>query len=200
MPGKRAKQEQRCSLDIQVSRSFIRQLFTTANEFDVNKNGLYDGRSGCINVWCSPDDKPSYWNVEVTKGGLDFPREYVGGLSWDWLSDDLASLYIHATPYALLEHARKQRQELSKEAWQSICDWLKAKAQELIRLAQLQPDTIGSRCPFCEFLLPTDHLLNDLLAHIVQEHQVRTLEVVLKDRPLLVTDRGVFELRSVERF
>ena len=73
MPRKLPKQEQRWSLDMQVSRSFIRQLLKTASEFDLNKDGLYDGRSGCVNIWASQDDKPSCWSVEVTKGDFDFP-------------------------------------------------------------------------------------------------------------------------------
>jgi hypothetical protein len=200
MRHKQNYQEQPWSLDMQVSRSFLHQLLTTANEFDINKGGLFDARSGCANVWASPEDKPICWNVEIKKGGLDYPRDYVGGLSWEWLNDDRASLYLHATPYTLLDHARKHRQELPQEAWQSIHDWLKAKAQELIRLAQLQPQTVGTQCPLCSFVLPTGHLLNDLLDHILQEHQVRTLEVILTDHPLIVTDQGSFELNTVERF
>jgi hypothetical protein len=185
---------------MQVSRSFVQRLLKTASEFDINKGGLFDARSVCANIWCSPDDKPSCWNIEVTKGGLNYPREYVGGLYWDWLDDDRVSLYLDATPYALLDQARKTRQELSEEAWGSIHDWLKAKAQELIRLAQLQPQTVGTQCPLCSFILPADHLLNDLLDHLTKEHRVQTLEVILGDRPMVVTDRGSFELKAVEKF
>lgn len=200
MARKLPKQEQRWPLNIQVSRSFIRLLLQTANEFDLNKGGYFDGRCGCINVWAGPTEKPACWNVEITKGGLTYPRDYVGGVYWDWLNDDQASLYLDATPYALLDKARKDRQELPEEAWQSIGDWLKAKAQELIRLAQLQPERVGTRCPLCSFILPTDHLLNDLLDHIAREHQVTIKEIALGRRTILVTDQGIFALEAVEKF
>ncbi len=200
MTRKLPKQEQRWPLDIQVSRSFIRQLLQTASEFDLNKGGYFDGRSGVVNLWAGPDDKPTCWNVEITKGGLKHPRDYVGGLYWDWLSDDLASLYLDATPYALLDKARKDRQELPEETWRSIGDWLKVKAQELIRLAQLQPEMVGTQCPLCHFVLPTGHLLNDLLDHMAREHQSKIKEVVLGETTVVVTDRGKFVLESVEKF
>ena len=48
MSRKESKQQQRWPLDMQVSRSFVQQLLKTASEFDLSKNGLYDGRSGCV--------------------------------------------------------------------------------------------------------------------------------------------------------
>ena len=109
-------------------------------------------------------------------------------------------MYIDASPYALLDESRKNRRELPEEAWQSIHDWLMAKVQELTRLAQLQPHTIGTQCPLCSFILPNGHLLNDLFDHIAQEHQVKIQEVVLGNRTVVVTDQGEFTLESVETF
>jgi hypothetical protein len=160
---------------------------------------VYDARSGCINLWCSPDDKPACWKRPITRGGLSHPREYVGALGWDWRDDDQAELYVEAAPYDLLE--RRRRPPLADEAWQEILAWLREKALALARLAHLEPRVVGTRCPFCDFILPAGPLLNGLVEHIAAAHpEVRLQGVTLADTPVLSTNRGDLPLRPVENF
>lgn len=186
-------------LNVRADRNLLRQLLAAGRAWDLEQGGLFDARSGVINIWCSPTDKPACWNRPISRGGLSYPREYVGGLYWDWLDDDQADLYVEAAPYALLEHRR--RKPLSEQEWQQILTWLREKAMGLVRLARLQPQIVGTSCPFCSFVLPTGELLNDLLSHVGTDHpDVQLQGVVLGEAALLQTDKGDFPLQPVERF
>jgi hypothetical protein len=188
------------SLSLTVEREFLQRLLATGRAFDLERGGLYDARSGVVNVWCSPDDKPTCWNRPISRGGLSYPREYVGALCWEWQDDDRAALYVEAVPYALSDH-RRRREPLPEQAWQELLAWLREKAMGLIRLARLEPRVIGTHCPFCDFILPTSALLNGLLEHIATSHpDVQLRGLTLSEAPILATDRGEFILRSAERF
>ena len=58
-----------------------------AREQDLNKDGLWDGGSGLINLWASPEDKPSGWpeGCEITRHALDYPRAIIATIWMDWL-------------------------------------------------------------------------------------------------------------------
>jgi hypothetical protein len=186
-------------LNVRADRNLLRQLLATGRAWDLERGGQYDARSGVVNIWCSPDDKPACWDAKITPGGLSHPREYVGGLGWKWQDDDHAELYVEAAPYALLDHRR--RRSLSEQEWQDILAWLQEKAMGLVRLARLEPQVVGTRCPFCSFVLPAGELLNDLLAHIATNHPDVSLRgVVLGEAVILQTDRGEFTLQAVEQF
>ncbi|HKB36504.1 MAG TPA: hypothetical protein VKD72_08630 [Gemmataceae bacterium] len=186
-------------LNITADRDFLLRLLATGHAFDLERGGHYDARSGVINIWCSPDDKPACWGVEITRGGLPHPREYVGALGWEWNDNGRAELYVEACPYALLE--RRPRRPLAEGDWQAVLAWLREKALALVRLAQLEPRAVGTRCPFCDFILPAGQLLNGLVEHIAGAHpEVRLQEIVLGNPPVLRTDRGQFLLESVEKF
>jgi hypothetical protein len=187
------------TLNITADRDFLRRLLAAGHAFDLERGSLYDARSGVINVWCSPDDKPPCWDVKITPGGLSHPRAYVGALGWDWRDEEQAELYVEATPFALL--GRKPRRPLAEQEWEEVLAWLREKALGLVRLAQLEPRLVGTRCPFCPFVLPAGQLLNGLVEHIAGAHpEVRLQEIVLGSPPVLRTDRGQFLLESVEKF
>src|SRR5262245_32310263 len=187
-------------LNVRADRDLLRQLLAAGRGWDLNSGGLYDARSGVVNIWCSPDDKPACWDRPISRGGLRYPREYVGGLGWEWPDDDHhAELYVEATPYALLE--RKPRRPLTEQDWQEILAWLREKALGLIRLARLEPRVVGACCPFCSFVLPAGELLNGLLEHVAAAHpEVGLRGLTLGDPPVLGTDRGDFPIRPAERF
>ena len=186
-------------LNLTAEREFLQRLLTAGRAFDLDRGGLYDVRSGLINIWCSPDDKPACWNRPISRGGLRFPREYVGTFAWNWLDDDRAELYIEATPYSLLE--RREREPLPEQSWQELLTWLREKALDLVRLARLEPRVIGTCCPFCSFVLPSGELLNGLIEHIAVSHpDVQLQGVTLGDIPILTTDRGDFPIRPAEWF
>jgi hypothetical protein len=188
----------RAMLNLTVEREFLQRLLATGRAFDLERGGLYDARSGLVNLWASPDDKPACWDRPITRGGLRHPREYVGALAWDWHDDDQAELYVEAAPYALLE---RRREPLPEQSWRELLDWLREKALGLVRLSQLEPRVLGTRCPFCDFILPAGQPLNGLLEHVAAAHpEVRVQAVTLADPPVLSTDRGDYPLRHAERF
>jgi hypothetical protein len=187
------------SLNLAVDREFVQRLLATGRAFDLEKGGLYDARSGVVNVWASPDDKPTCWSQPIRRGGLSYPREYVGALAWDWLDDDRAELYVEVAPYALFE--RRRREPLPEPAWQEVLAWVREKALGLVRLARLEPRVVGACCPFCSFVLPAGELLNGLVEHVTAAHpDLRLQGVTLGDTPILATDQGDFPIRPAERF
>jgi hypothetical protein len=189
----------RQQLNVSVDRDFVRKLLEAAHAFDLEQGGLYDARSGLVNVWCSPEDQPACWDAEITCGGLTHSRAYVGALGWDWLDDDRADLFVEAAPYDLLK--RRPRRQLPETDWAEILVWLRSQALALTRLAALQPRVTGTRCPFCHFVLPVGELLNSLLDHIGEAHPtVRMRGIDLGHTPVLRTDEGDLPLRPDERF
>jgi hypothetical protein len=84
------------SLNITADRDLLRWLLAAGRAFDLDRGGLYDARSGVVNVWASPDDKPACWDRPITRGALRYPREYAGALGWDWRDDDRADLSVEA--------------------------------------------------------------------------------------------------------
>ncbi|MFP5210317.1 MAG: hypothetical protein ACLGRW_13595 [Acidobacteriota bacterium] len=186
-------------LNLTVDRDFVQRLLATGRAFDLERGGLFDARSGLINLWCGPHDKPACWNRPISRGGLSYPREYVGALCWEWQDDERVELYIEATPFSLLD--RRRREPLPDQVWQELLAWLREKAMDLIRLARLEPRVVGTCCPFCGFILPSGALLNGLLEHIAASHPDVALHgLTLSEAPILATDRGEIILRSAERF
>ncbi len=103
------------NLNVRADRSLLRQFLATGRAWDLERGGLYDARSGVVNIWCGPHDKPACWNQPISQGGLSYPREYVGGLYWEWHDDDQAELFVEAAPYTLLEQRR--REPLTAQEW-----------------------------------------------------------------------------------
>lgn len=57
-------------------------------ELDLNKGGLWDTRSGCINLWASPEDHPDdpdWHRVEIRRRALEYPRSYVAGFFGEYI-------------------------------------------------------------------------------------------------------------------
>ncbi len=128
--------EQKKYLDKVVDKKFIQRLLDIGHKLDINKGGIFDSRSGVVNIWASPTEKPSCWNEEIIQGCLDFPRDYVGGLYWEFQDENKYKLYIDASPYALLNGPdRSENRVLSPQQWQNVINWLEEKSWDLIRLA-----------------------------------------------------------------
>jgi hypothetical protein len=172
-PSVRSERTRELPLGIKGDRAFVRKLLAVGQEFDLNKGGHYDSRSGVVNLWCSPEDKPAGWDRPITKGGLSYPRELVGALTWSWTGDDEVTLAIDVSPYALLpESARHQYQwkKIPEELWDSCVEWLKLKAHELVRFACIHADYLGAGCPWCEHTTAAGELLTGLIEHVAKEH------------------------------
>jgi hypothetical protein len=72
-----------------ISPYLFRLAIETARDLDLNKGGLWDGRSGAINLWASPEDRPTGWpeEVEIRQMALAYPRAYVATFDMQWPSD-----------------------------------------------------------------------------------------------------------------
>lgn len=72
-------------LKVQTTRKVSEQAFERAHRIarkeDIDRGGLYDSRSGAINIWCSPRDKPAGYGYEIRKGALNYPRDYIATIT-----------------------------------------------------------------------------------------------------------------------
>jgi len=160
------------SLNFECDREFVQRLIAVGHEFDVNKNGSYDSRSGAVNIWASPTDKPTCWTQYIMRGALNYPRSYCGTLSWDWDNEiENAKLYVEAWPYDL------DPEKLSNKDMECVLEWVEKKAWELIRFAKIHPKFEGIKCPFCNYVCIG--LLNELVEHIGHEHKMNVNALVL---------------------
>lgn len=129
------------NLNLVVTNDTVCKMLAVGREFDLNKNGPFDSRMGCVNFWCSPNDRPSCWDAPIIPAALDYPRSFVGTLYWRWShneilqENDKAELFISADAYELAD-SRK----ISLEDWKIILDWVEEKVKFLIRMAQIHPD------------------------------------------------------------
>jgi hypothetical protein len=127
------------NLGITLDRDAILKILSVGQDFDFNKGGYCDARSGCVNFWCGPYDKPECWTHEIIKGALNNPRDFVGGLYWNWVeNEDRAELYVEIHPYSLLDNMRKKRVEITEEEKKQCLDWCVNQAKELLRLAGIK--------------------------------------------------------------
>jgi hypothetical protein len=188
-------------LKIKVTDSLRIRMLDVARQFDINKGGHYDGSGGMVvNVWCAPDDKPVCWDVPINQGGLDYPREFVGTIRFELLTDDTYQLELEALPYELYRERERPRKPSEAELGQCL-NWIEVKAQELLRLADLHPDIVGLKCPFCNYIHPTGELLNDMLTHIQDVHGTSILGLTLSDPPYITVDGGAkHNLEPAEQF
>jgi hypothetical protein len=192
--------EKKVSLNLWVDRDLIRKIISVGKEFDVDNRGLYDARGGCVNFWCSPQDKPACWG-EPTQGSFPEPRDYVGGLYWEW--DDTVqrfSLYVDVTPYALAEkgHSYPKWGQITEEQWDECTNWCINQAKGLLRLAQIHPANVGTKCPLCDYVLPDGELLNTLLDHLAQHGKVEG--VTIGDKTMVKVDGESYVLCDKTEF
>ena len=59
---------QRRKRDGVLDRIENRRLLHFPQPHDIDKGRRYDARSGCVNIGCSPEDKPGCWDAEVEAG------------------------------------------------------------------------------------------------------------------------------------
>jgi hypothetical protein len=83
-------------------------LLKKAHDFDLDAGGYADPRSGCINFWVGPDNKPPGYDHPITAGTLDYPREYLGEVfpQWDEQAEHIIGWEISTTDYEGREKAR----------------------------------------------------------------------------------------------
>ena len=176
------------NLNRQLDEEIIRNMHRVAKEFDLNRGGYCDNRLGCINFWCGPDDKPEGWDIKVEQGCLDFPRACVGTLYF-------RNLTLEVSPYELEEYYKGK---MPTELYENCFKWLEAKVLELVRLADLHPYTVGTKCPLCDYVLPPNRLLNDLVHHMTSHGTVNN--IVLGEKTTVRVDGVQYFLEEKEQF
>lgn len=186
-----------------VSRDVWLKMLKIAHELDLNKGGIYDARSGAINLWVSDVDKPSDYTFKVTKGALKYPRNYLAGLYGQHVDETTVELYLTITNYArrdfakwLLNHGNisyeefKAMEELAEKGTDEEWRWAMEKVKWLIE--QAEKEAIFKEiayCPFCGKEFPDLQLFNDLVAHIVTHVEVKAI-IMSGDGWLIETEKG----------
>src|SRR5260370_3404340 len=99
-----------CFHEVRVHRAEWLELRKYAHELDIDKGSYYDARIGVVNFWCGPDNKPLDWpDVEINKGTLKFPRDYVGAFWADNLRRRKITLHFCIHAYTRGEAAGVER-------------------------------------------------------------------------------------------
>ena len=179
-----------------VSIQTWRRMLALGHQWDINKGGLYDSRSGCVNVWTSPEDHPSpSWDgVEITQGALAYPRSYLGAVMSEYDLKDTVTLTLEVTPYDRFVGASTGHYPPpTEDEWA----WLRAKADLLVDAAErlLEPPGAdqGVYCRFCDRVVQCV-LLNEFLTHLQGAHGVTVSAVVLGDPSVLQTNVGPIQI------
>lgn len=86
----------------------MKSVLDLARQLDIAKNpypsAIFEAGNGGFQVWCTPQDHPKGWNgIIMIPGAFSKPCEYVGSVLWKWDDDQIVSLQIETTAYALAE-------------------------------------------------------------------------------------------------
>lgn len=145
---------------------------------DLNKGGLFDCRAGAILIWCSPEDKPEGLDIEITKGTLKYPREYIAVIYTSL--DPIREMFKRPESvvlYLVVDSYRK-----SEKAW----DWAREKALDLYIRAREMGERLEAygywRCPICGGILKL-RIVNNAVEHLAKHEEVKA---VVFDRDGLV--------------
>lgn len=122
-------------LEITTDRRTVRRMLEIGHQRDINRGGYCDARSGCVNFWCGPDDRPEGWPADIDGGALNYPRDYVGGVYFEWVGEDRVRLKIDAVPYRLQGGAGGGI-PVSEVMLATCLDWVRAKTLDLLAAAQ----------------------------------------------------------------
>ena len=123
---------------------------------------LFDVASGCINVWCTPQDHPDgpeWEQVTMTAGAFDKPAEYVGMIVWERDNENrITRLEVTSDTYILADQLPKKfvtsKQHVGKGV-EHICNrqadlaWLKRKTAWLFEQAGVDLEKAGLSISTC---------------------------------------------------
>lgn len=120
-----------------VSRQMWQRMLRIGRDNDINQGGYCDARSGVVNFWVGPADHPPSWcDVPITTGALDYPREFLGGVGvdFDGPDDGMVHLCLSVSPYQRKE-AQKLRGPAEALGLPDEWDWVNEKARWLLEQA-----------------------------------------------------------------
>lgn len=125
-----------------ILRNIWPEMHRIAREEDINKDGYYDERwGGTINIWCGPDNKPEGYNYKITKGGLNFPRNFMASI-YGYPDYTKIKLFLVVKNFAAeLTVVKKEKWDLIKakkllDGTSQDIDWSTKMANELIKKAE----------------------------------------------------------------
>jgi len=187
----------------EVSRIVWQKMLEIAHDFDLDKGGVYDARSGVINLWVAPEDKPSDYTFKITKGALRYPRNFLASIYGEFTEDGTVELYMAIHNYArvdyagwLLEHGvisykeYEEAIELSERGTDEEWKWAMAKAKWLIDIAVKESAFIDvAYCPFCGQEFPNLQIFNDFIIHLMTHVKVKAI-ISTEDGWAVETEKG----------
>ncbi len=126
------------------------------------REALFDVPSGCINVWCTPDDHPEgpEWDqITMTAGAFSKPAEYVGMITWERdgkgliteisISSD-AFVLSDQLPEKFVDRRRQARNGLEYIGNRPIdTQWVLKKALWLFKQTGIDLEQVGVRIVLC---------------------------------------------------
>jgi hypothetical protein len=118
--GRRAKRKcdyEHCFYEMTVSRAEWAELLHHSYSLDLNKGSYYDGRLGCINFWCGPENKPSNWPGRIVKKRLKYPRAYVGAVHGRRLPSGRWRLHLDVKAY---DRTERENVEFGSPRWEEL--------------------------------------------------------------------------------
>jgi len=168
-----------------VHKTIWKRMLEIAHEKDLNRGGIYDARIAAINLWVAPEDKPSDWTFPITKGALNYPREFLGGIHGEY-EGEFVKLLVHITNYSrerlaresdLPYEAKEAIRKLAREGTRAEWEWAERKVKELIDQAkEIQYREKVLMCPVCGRYKWT--LLNEFIECLIS-HGIKVESVVM---------------------
>jgi len=172
-----------------VSREVWVKMLQIAREMDLNKGGIYDARLMAINIWSAPEDKPSDYTFEITKGCLNYPRNFLASIYGEFTEDGGVELYMELYNPARRGHAKrlfeegkisyeeyKRMLELSEKGTEAEWDWALAKAKWLIETAERE--SVFKEivyCPYCGQEFTELKLFNEFILHLATHVNIKSV-------------------------
>lgn len=204
MPTHQPNPLQRRYLGRTADKPFVRKLLAVGAQFGLEKRGYYDPCAGAVNFWCGPDNRPSCWDVPLTRGCYDEPREYVGCISWDdheQTQQGVYALYVETELFELFKgRGGLGGPGLTHLDYACCLDWCQTEARGLIRLAVLHPEFIGVQCPLCEWVLQIDKPFDGMKKHFAKRHRIKVRQILYGEKTVLQTDQGDYHVELAEKF
>lgn len=146
-------------------KSVIEPIMELGKKLDVKNpepEALFDVASGCINVWCTPQDHPigpEWEQVTMTAGAFDKPAEYVGMITWERNDENrITRIEVTSDAYILADQLPKKfvaSKSHVREGVEHICNrpsdlaWLKQKAMWLFEQAGVDLEKVGISISTC---------------------------------------------------
>ncbi|KXB01492.1 hypothetical protein AKJ41_01245, partial [candidate division MSBL1 archaeon SCGC-AAA259O05] len=159
---------------------------------------LYDSRSGVINIWCSPRDKPEGYGYEIRRGALNHPRDYVATIvpRRGDSGSSTVDLELQVDP----ERGGTEPLEHRAEPTAGERRWAKEKLDELIEMGE--EEGVFEEvliCPLCGGEVGAN-TFNGFVEHIATHVEVDSVKMEVKGKVLhLAGGRTLFPSDYIQK-